>query len=275
MKIGIEVEAEFHNHVKLRNLSMWRYENDYSLRGYSVEYVLKKPMSIKGAHAALVELKKSWIDSHAKIKDTGRAGIHVHVDVNGFTKEKFAALYMISAYFDSLMMTLAGKGRCSNLFCIPLHKAPAPAITLIEWFNSSPRNVKIYKGEKTSYRLCRNGDNVRYASINLASVYKHGSLEFRGLKSTHKLSYVFLYIDLIRKMYELNETLNTPSKVYKWSLRPFQENLLTTFGSAGIIYNNDLLTDEKLFESGVISKQIVSLIYDGVRSGEVHREDLP
>jgi len=80
--VGVEIEVEGNN-LPQYDLDGWRVEHDGSLRGESAEYVFGRPRYVNEAKAFVDELCKTL--EPCDIQDSGRGGIHVHVNIRDLT----------------------------------------------------------------------------------------------------------------------------------------------------------------------------------------------
>lgn len=172
--IGIEIEVES-NRLPPRAASTglpsgWKDCKDGSLRGHSREYVLRRPMTLTNANRAVDDLRKTFEDLDVKVKQSFRAGVHVHINVQRYTFEEVAQAMLLYYVYEELLVKFCGNLREGNHFCLRLKDAEYPLILL--------ENM-IKKGDPWMLRT----ENIRYASLNAYALYKFGSLEFRAMET--------------------------------------------------------------------------------------------
>ena len=80
---GVEVEVEATSFDTMPRLNCWKSVHDGSLRGESAEFVFRNPLPLDKTIGEVVKLY-SYL-KECGIKDSGRAGVHVHVNVNTLT----------------------------------------------------------------------------------------------------------------------------------------------------------------------------------------------
>lgn len=161
---GVEFELEGKNLPK--EVAGWDVTRDGSLREGGLEYVTSAPYTLEASLRAIEAMEKATADS--KIKNSGYAGTHVHVNVSDLTITKmfnFALLYL--ALEDVIASKYFGEGRKGNLFCLCASDAEALINYVYEAATKADLNIL-----KT--------DDIRYSSLNFSSLFKHGTLEFRG-----------------------------------------------------------------------------------------------
>jgi hypothetical protein len=129
-----------------------------------------------------------WMDGHVnernpyiRVKDSVRAGVHVHINQRDRTlleTVNFAFLFWILE--EAMVDALCGEERAGNMFCLRLVDAEYPIMEL----ENSLRNLN-GGGRRGNGRWGGVGDssNLRYAGLNLTSLGKYGTLEFRTLRT--------------------------------------------------------------------------------------------
>jgi hypothetical protein len=199
-EIGIEVEIEGGHLCSPPSSSVWKGTQDTSLRGESLEYVLKEPLSPEGALASVDELNTMLRQSGATIHDSIRAGVHVHKNVQQYNIIQLYNLIVTWLIFDEVMATFAGETREGNLFCL----RATDAEYLIAMLKTA--------AEENDLRYLTT-DEIRYASINLASLSKFGSVEFRLMRTPTDVMEVKPWVELILKIVEFAESFSTPQHI--------------------------------------------------------------
>jgi len=197
-EIGIEVELEGNN-LPMDGFDGWRAERDGSLRGQAVELVMKNPAK---RHLVKRHLKKfESMVANSIIEDTGRAGIHVHVNIQTMTEQQLVSFMTLYVIFENALVEWCGKGRVGNLFCLRASDAEV-GLRIIravakrgDWFNL-------------------NTDKIRYSSMNAKAIATYGSLEFRAMRSTTNIQDIQQWVDmlLVLKDYAM-EPLRTPQGI--------------------------------------------------------------
>lgn len=200
-EVGIEIEVEGRN-IPAPTSGYWKGVKDGSLRGNSLEYVLRHPVLREDVSKTLTALKRNWVSNGSVIRDTERAGIHVHINMqeeNVLALGNFIVLYYL---FETVLMKYCGKSREGNLFCLRLKDAEYSMDYLMECLASGRlRDLKT--------------DHIRYASLNLKALPQYGSLEFRGMRSTSDLSKVKIWVKLLLGLKDLAKEFNRPSDIIR------------------------------------------------------------
>lgn len=175
--VGIEIEMEadspFPNSEYLS--TDWSITRDGSLRGISAEFVSRGPRLIEEVKNHLENLQKYLDKGKVKRKFSFRAGCHIHINVLDMTLDEvvnFALLYYI---FEQSLVRFCGETREGNLFCLRLQDAEAPLFFLQRVLHEQdPRILST--------------DTIRYGALNFASIFRHGSLEFRAMETQPTLA---------------------------------------------------------------------------------------
>jgi hypothetical protein len=172
-QVGFEVEVEG---TRLpQELRSWHVTRDGSLKGDGArEYVLKKPLSYLGFCGALTELTEGYERSNSNVRDTVRAGVHAHINVQDLSVVQLFNFITMSVLFENVLAEYCGKSRVGNLFC--LRTTDAPYLLKVMQDVATTGNLSLFYT-----------DTIRYSFINLKALLEHGSVEFRGMRSTRDM----------------------------------------------------------------------------------------
>ena len=223
--LGVEIEVEG---SKIPNDSVsWFGEYDGSLDyGSSREFVLRKPLSLLGVYNAVKELNLLFVKKGTVIRDSIRAGVHVHVNMQDSTKNELFNFIVLWAVFEDVLLDRCGVYRKGNLFCYPLSR--------------SDNVFGIMMGAANDSNLLYNfrSDEYRYCAINVASLHKYGSLEFRAMRTPRNVTDVYQWAKLLLTMKRFSAKFANPihliehlndvgiDEMYKKAFKGF-ENYLT------------------------------------------------
>ena len=196
---GVEIEVEGE---RLPNaLRNWRVEYDGSLKtAEAFEYVMPTPRSIEEVKESLQELEEAFEDSESEFYESVRAGVHVHMNAQRFTvKELFT--FIIGYYLlEDMLLRWCGDHRNGNLFALGTSHAEGVLFNLLDCVQE--RNLKHL-----------NTENIRYASLNLYSLFKYGSIEFRSMRSTPDLELIYQWVKIVDDLKNGMKSWNNPSEV--------------------------------------------------------------
>jgi len=200
--IGIEIEIEGRRIWDTwPGNNTWHIVEDGSLRGEeAAEYILAHPIHIDEIPEALEELEE--LLEPVKIELSDRCGVHIHINIQDITFKElfnFAFLYLV---MEDVLVSYCGASREGNLFCLKAKDAEYLIDKLIET-----------KKENELGPLKNQEENIRYAAINFASIFKHGSLEFRALKTPKDFSEINTWARMLWQVKEASGKYNTPIEI--------------------------------------------------------------
>jgi hypothetical protein len=218
---GVELEVELSN---LRRdvipYEGWRSERDGSLRGDSYEFVMKAPLAFDEAKQSVTDMFNNIKLNGATIKDTGRAGTHVHLNVQEFSIPQLFILICCYLIVEELITEKCGKYRQGNLFCLRAKDA-SYIVDFLE------RNM-MYDNPITRF----NTDKIRYSAMNLKAVPQYGSLEFRAMGTITALEPVLYWIGLLEDLHNAVKLFDSPLEIYEsFSMDGEEVFLEKVFGS--------------------------------------------
>lgn len=172
----------------------WTYHEEGSLKDHGAEYVFATPMFGVDAYNAL-----EWLVAHAKDsgwKCTKRTGIHVHIDVRDLTVPQLAGMCILYAAVEPILYAWVGEGRDTSHFCIPLYRADEALLGACSIIRSAFNDDK----EDGHSALGVAEEFQRYAGFNLQALHKFGSIEFRHLQTTHELSRIVDWVNMVMSL---------------------------------------------------------------------------
>ncbi len=199
--IGVEIEAEHGRRpddVPQELTKYWRAEADGSLRKNGVEYVMREPRKADVAKR-VVKLLGKQLDKF-EVLNTGRAGIHVHVNVGDLTVRELTNFVTLFHVVEPLAVNWCGEYRRGNLFCLRLKDAEF----IVDKFTEALETEDLRK---------LHTDDIRYASINLKAVPQYGSVEFRCMRSDGNWNDICTFIDFVLRLKTLAREIDNPVQI--------------------------------------------------------------
>ena len=172
---GVEIEVEGNNLPFPEEY--WNCERDGSLRGEAIEYVLRKPLNMPELRKALEFLDSCYKKNNTQVNESVRAGVHVHVNVQELSMIELFSFITAYIILEDLLIKYCGEYREGNLFCLRAKDAEY-LLYIIE-----------QAVQTKDYRMFDN-DILRYSSMNVCSLRRYGSLEFRAMRGTRDLSLI-------------------------------------------------------------------------------------
>jgi len=199
--LGVEIELEGKSPFP-HEIEGWRKENDGSLKSdWAVEYVLEKPSRKEECFEKIDKLFDSIKREGTEVIDTGRAGIHTHLNVGHLTNKQLWTFITCWFVLEELVTdTMAGEGRSGNHFCLRVVDAEAML-----------SNINNYL--RTGDRMYISTDTIRYSALNLCSLGKFGSLEFRAMRSTTMVFKIKRWLNVLSRIKENSLKFDDPQNV--------------------------------------------------------------
>jgi hypothetical protein len=221
-RFGVEVEVETDRELEpsMDVNKVWHLVHDGSLRGaHSGEFVLRTPMDLQETKDAVHDLSGWFRDSGTDIQDTVRAGVHIHVNMQDRTLR--GLFTFLTAYYilEEILVDRCGEGRSGNHFCLRAKDSDQVIFGLAE---------ALREGEISLVNARLGG--LRYLALNIDSLYKFGSLEFRAIRTPPSLDDIVVWLDVLNNILTNCELYQDP--------RQMVENI--SFGGEEIFFRNIL-----------------------------------
>lgn len=209
-EVGVEIEMELNSTISYQNIDQrWRVEGDGSLRGYGYELVLNQPCNRENVPDMVDLVKKGLKEQSLHIIPTIRAGVHIHLNMQEKQVEDVFKLMACYYLMETALTRFCGEGREGNLFCLRGRDATYAIEQATEAYQS-----------KDLYRL--RTQSLRYASLNVQSLFNYGSVEFRGLGTTADLENITVWCEILCRL-----------KDYALSQESAWNNILDISGQGG------------------------------------------
>lgn len=200
-QVGLEIEMEGKNLLNQADTPPpWVYHKDNSLRGEeNAEYVLHRPVLFDEVEGALNTLWDGLKKKKAKIDDSNRTSVHVHLNCQDFFLNRLTSLMALYIIFEEPLTEWCGEHRVGNLFALRSVDAPAIVSTLKKFI--------MYEG---NYPI---SDAMHYAGMNAQALVKFGSLEFRTMRGCQNSEEALEWVSFLRRLYELSEAYPDPREI--------------------------------------------------------------
>lgn len=222
--LGVEVEVEGENlKALIPTLNCpWKTENDGSLRGMfptqAAEFVLYKPLVLEKAVDAVKYL--SGVQKDATLKFSFRTSVHVHVNTTDMTGAQALSFIYVSLLLEELLMKFCGEERIGNRFCLRIQDAEGMIDTLSKVFEQGVEQLGGIPAEL-----------IRYSAINIASLPKYGSVEFRGMRGTLDIKVLTTWLTALDNIRKYSHTKSSPLDVYEeYAVTPYNEFVKNVLG---------------------------------------------
>lgn len=165
--IGIELELEGREDYPLVN--GWERKPDGSLRN-GMEYVFDGPQG--GATALESIMNMGATLQQFPVEPTFRCSTHIHLDCRDLPLEVLERLILAYTITESIMFDHCDEYRRYSNFCVPYYRNTAMVTNLAHMFKQGQVNDE--------HRLMALGNWPKYSGLNLATLTRFGTVEFRG-----------------------------------------------------------------------------------------------
>lgn len=195
--LGVEVEVEWQANTgcapsTAQNIPHWIMKSDGSLRcGH--EFVTRQPAKM------CPELKTKKLDPLFAVigphiqKGAFRASTHVHVNALRLTPLELMNTATLWWLVEDLMMEYCGDERKTNRYCAPINTSSGNFDRLLELFSTGDA---LCDGPNHTYAEL----GERYMALNLSSLLKFGSLEYRGMRASHESESVYNWMRTLHRL---------------------------------------------------------------------------
>jgi len=217
LKFGIEIEMEGRNLPEKdttcnQTEGVWSYHQDGSLRGESAEYVFTTPLNRDKAHKAVDDLFKLFDSHRSRLEPSYRTSTHVHVNVSDLTWIKVCNLITLWCIVETLAISWCAPRRSGNLFCIPF-SASSDSLTALS-----------YGLENYNQHPDLNEQRLKYAALNIYTLRKFGTLEFRALEGLSSPDKLYVWLDFIENLYNRALEYDNPQSIMREFSANWNEN---------------------------------------------------
>lgn len=209
-EVGIEIELEGHGLPAPRAGSVWTAHEDGSLRGESREYVTRTAIKRENVKKVVSELNELLEKSGAKVDDSPRCGLHIHVNVQDLDMKQLCSFIVLYMCFEEVLVKWCGPTRLGNLFCLRVSDASGVIDVL----------TKFMRGNELR---CLATDRIRYGSMNPSSITKHGSLEFRAMRGTTDEPTIISWVGMLLALKDYAIKHSPDELISQFSLRGPQD----------------------------------------------------
>lgn len=204
---GVEVELEGRRIISNREaiIKYWCLHQDGSLRitkenAQACEYVFRRPLNMEATQLALKILFDYLREGGVEVFESYRTSIHVHVNFLNDSFRTIVNFLTLAIIFDELFVSQNGDTRIGNNFCLRSKDAEGQITNLI---SSIVKHGSIFNLEL----------NNRYSSINMSSLLKFGTVEFRSLECTTDYARVIHWIKTLQTLKDSAKQYENPREI--------------------------------------------------------------
>jgi len=162
----------------------WLVKADGSLHDLGCEWLFSRPLFGVDVVEAVTGLCDHAIKN--KFKVSIRTALHAHIDVRDMLRIELARMNTLYCLFEKGVYNFAANNREENVFCIPWYKSDQMA-----------RHARNVSSESSDLRSASEAlANEKYSGLNLDSLARFGSVEFRHALTTTDAEWIFKWINL-------------------------------------------------------------------------------
>jgi hypothetical protein len=197
---GVELEFENVNGTTQKTIvsdGLWKKHLEHSLRGGgAMEIVTSMPMPLTAVNSQLVRIYEllgtGFVSNH-------RTGMHVHVNLLENTYDSFKRLVALWVLLEPVYMKTTAPERKRHIFCWQVGEA------LGDWHNFAD----VFQLDDWDFRFLDNTKWNRYTTFNLASLVKHGTVEFRYIQTPQTLEAAMSHMTRIDSLINFSKLWDT------------------------------------------------------------------
>lgn len=248
--MGVELELEnVHGDLRHRGVPYWETHHDESLRNDGLEFVFEGPM-YGGAALAAVDAFYAVPQDYT---GGARTSTHVHVDASKLTVGALRAIIGLSYILEDALFSSVRAARKWCGYCMPL----------TEMTHSRLRALLLSKDTPTFTitGVRANANAEKYYGLNISSLLKHGTLEYRYFPGAPTKDELLSWMDYVTELTAAGLRLEDIEPLR--GIESFEQlhNMLTTqlptWAPRLLAQNNDKLM-ERLFElQGILEDEYV------------------
>lgn len=198
---GLEIEVEGYN-LPVIDTKNWKTEEDGSLRG-GREYIFRNPVTLPNVPKLLNSLTRALYKAEAELSFSFRTSVHVHMNMQQCSYQQILNTIYTYILLEDPLMNFCGESRKGNRFCLRVEDAEYLITVLTGLFGGGVRELgRIQK------------DITRYSAINIESLRKYGSLEFRAMEGNLNVSRLTTWVTALNNIREFACSHANPTSIY-------------------------------------------------------------
>ena len=193
-KFGLEIEMEG-MYLPPYSTDIWNRIGDGSLRGNACEYLFREPQNPTALQAAVEDLIRILkVDGRFAISD--RCGIHIHTNVQNLRLNHMFNMLVLYFIVENILIERFSPERKGNLFCLQGMEAEG----VIDWISHGMINGLD--------NILRDSDPLllKYAALNISSLNRFGTLEFRAMSTPSHPDGLMKIIPLVKIFSQLKSS---------------------------------------------------------------------
>jgi len=192
--VGLELEIEGERLPPIVRSPAWQVKRDGSLRG-GYEYVFSEPLGSVATKDALDALDAEMKASGAILNYSYRTSTHVHVNVSNLSMDVVKTMVVLFTLFEDEYINFCSRTRKANRFCLSAKDADG-VVSNIKNFIATDRVPDEGRG--------------KYSAMNLCTLGRFGTLEFRTLEGTNDWNRIFTWVRALLALRKAAKEIGNP-----------------------------------------------------------------
>lgn len=194
--VGVEVEIENNSSSRVDRLSNWNVVGEGSINGF--EAVLSQPMGGLHLVQALQELEDALSERTQEQMFSEMTSTHIHINVTDLTADELFSFITLAIMFEPVLYNYVAPHRNKNHFCLPMSDADDVLVRLAQVVMAHRRGDLSRGHFSTRFSM----NQCKYAGINLSSIARYGSLEFRMHQGTSRTTDIIRWVNILLTLKE-------------------------------------------------------------------------
>lgn len=258
---GMELEVEALKVLPIIEGSGWTTKADDSLRHVGREYVTTRPMPDK--EEKLRQIIDGLVDTLKKhseglLYDSPRTSFHVHMNTYKMTPIQVINTAVLYWLIEPVITDFCGPKRKGNLFCLRLQDAE-DALMLLQ------QEVR-----RANVILTPGNNNYKYAGLNLCSMNRLGTMEFRCMRGAIDTNVLFPWVNTLGRIRDAAMEYGNPQDIcnmfYKSNKKTLVSRLTHEAVASHVLASKSF--DQDIRHNEVILNNFAHSVVWKVKSGE-------
>lgn len=248
-KVGVEIEIQTNSGAESFRDTAWSAVPEGSIRGF--EIVLSRPLSGALLVEALDDAEEKINTLRGDNKFSEMTSTHVHIDIRDMEVDQLLNFLTLSIMFENVLYSYVAEHRSKNHFCLRTNDCTDVLERLDKLVKAKVAGNLTHRTFSELFSV----ESVKYAGINLSSIARYGSLEFRMHHGTGTANEIIRWVNILLslKEYAMGEG-RTPT------------NILDTKKELGI---SSIFSSALGSYSGILSyEEVEEDILNGIRNAQ-------
>lgn len=247
--VGIEVELEeVTKKVPDYVRQWWAVVEDHSLRNNGLEFKSGMPYAGLNLVKSLEALNTFCATFKPGIGE--RTSTHVHINVLDMTPEQLFKMILVYAIFEQALFRVCGEERVNNIFCGSIMHCEGNVEIL------GALGTLTAEGLHKSLAVGQEGG--KYSSLNVQTITRFGTVEFRGHKGCFDKDEILKWVNLLLHLKKFaTEYQGSPTEIVEYISRFSARELASSVFEMDVplVISDNL--DEEILEGARLAQDIL------------------